>query len=616
MPDLLTVDFETYYDKDYSLSKLTTEEYIRDKRFQVIGVAVKRNTEPVEWFSGNPQDTMDFLHQYDWSGSTVLAHNTLFDGAILSWRCGIRPKGLVDTLGMSRAMFGVHVGHSLKALATRLGLGAKGTEVEQAIGLRRQDFSPAKLRKYGVYCCNDVELTYEAFLSLMRMGFPKDELRLIDLTLRMFTEPQLHLDYGRLVRHYKTVVDRKTELIASTDTDKKTLHSGPKFAELLRSLGVEPPTKISPATGKETYAFAKSDKAFKALEDHPNPDVQALVAARLGTKSTLEETRTQRFIGIAERGKLIPVPVRYYAAHTGRWGGADKINLQNLPSRGPNAKALKTCITAKEGYVIIDADSSQIEARTLAWWAEQDNITQAFANRDDVYKIMASDIYKVAIDEVDGPQRFVGKTTILGAGYGMGAVKFREQLRNFGVVVDLEEAQRIIDVYRKANNQITTLWRDAQGMIRQLTNGKQQAFGRSGVVLADAEAGGLRLPNGLVIYYPDLKAEQDEEGNVEYTFKSRNGRTKIYGGKVVENCCQALARLIIGYQMQLIAKRYRPALTVHDSIIVHVPEAEAPAAARYVADCMRTVPSWATGLPVDCEVEVGFRYGDGEEMKV
>jgi hypothetical protein len=338
---IITLDFETYYDQDYSLSKMTTESYIRDSRFEVIGVAVKVGSGPTNWFSGTREETLAFLSTYDWANSFALAHNTMFDGAIMSWQFGIKPKAWLDTLCMARALHGVEVGGSLKAIAERYGVGEKGTEVVAAKGKRRADFTVEDMTRYASYCVNDVELTRDVF-NIMGRGFPKGELKLIDLTLRMFIDPILDLDTGLLEMHLERIKDWKDQLLIDAGiTDKKELLSNSKFAELLKGFGVVPPMKISPTTGKETYAFAKTDEGFKALAEDEDIRVQALVAARLGNKSTLEETRTQRFIDISKRG-LLPVPIRYYAAHTGRWGGDDKINLQNLPSRGPNAKALKT----------------------------------------------------------------------------------------------------------------------------------------------------------------------------------------------------------------------------------------------------------------------------------
>lgn len=606
--DLITIDFETYYDRDYSLSKITTEEYIRSDLFEVIGVSVKINNQETEWASGTTEQIREWLQSnFEWERGYVLAHNTLFDGAILSWRFGISPRGWLDTLCMGRALHGVEVGGSLKALAERYKVGVKGTEVVNALGKRRKDFTDEELARYGDYCINDVELTYEIFTEMVKT-FPKQELRVIDQTLRMFTHPILELDGDMLQQHLIGIKQMKEDLLTSSGVDKAELMSNEKFAELLRSFGVEPPMKVSPATGKMTYAFAKNDEEFKALADHEDVRVQTLVAARLGTKSTLEETRTQRFIDISKRGNL-PVPIRYYAAHTGRFGGDDKINMQNLPSRGNNANKLKKAIIAPEGYTIIDADSAQIEARVLAWLAGQDDLVSAFAEGKDVYKKMASAIYGKPEFEITKDERFVGKTTILGAGYGMGAVKFQAQLKSMGVEVDVEEARRIIDIYRRTNDSVVRLWRQAQNALVNMSRGDPASLGRAAVLEVVPSESSIRLPSGLLMRYDDLKFDQTEKG-IEFHYKTRKGRTRIYGGKVIENVCQAIARCIIAEQMLKIGKRYKVVLTVHDAIAVCVPNAEVIPAKQYVEDWMRWVPEWATGLPVNCESGSGKSYGD------
>ena len=319
--DILTVDFETFYDRQYSLSKLTTEAYVNSYKFEAIGVAVKRNDEDTVWFSGPGHLLMEWMHDsFDWDNSLVVAHNAMFDGAILGWRFGIHPKAIVCTLSMARALHAVSVGGSLAALAEHYKLGAKGTEVHSALGKRRKDFSEAELEAYAGYCINDVELTYKLFKAMLPK-IPKPELKLIDMTIRMYTDPELRLDNGMLYAHLQDVRDQKDKLLEECGVDKKDLMSNPKFAAVLESLGVEPPMKLN-IKGKETYAFAKTDEGFKALAEHDDPRVQAMVAARLGTKSTLEETRTERFIEISERrGRfaVLPVPLLYYGARTGRW---------------------------------------------------------------------------------------------------------------------------------------------------------------------------------------------------------------------------------------------------------------------------------------------------------
>ena len=604
--NIITIDFETAYGGDLGFKTQTTEEYIRDPRFEVIGAAVQVNDGEPVWFSGTHQKMLDFLNKYDWKNSLALAHNAPFDGAILNWKFGMTPKGWLDTLSMGRALHGTQVGGSLAVLAQHYGIGVKGEQVKQYINYFRKTFTKEELADYGNYCKNDVKLTWDLF-GRMSVGFPKVELRLIDLTVRMFTEPVLQLDKGMLEHHLTIEKARKAELLAAFDKD--TLMSNPQFANLLVSFGVTPPMKKSPATGKQTFAFSKTDEEFKALLEHPDTRVQAVVAARLGTKSTIEETRTERFIGIASRGPM-PVPLRYYAAHTGRWGGDDKINLQNLQRTSP----LKNAIRAPYGDVIIDSDSSQIEARTLAWLAGQDDLVEAFDRGEDVYKIMASAIYGKAISAITKDERFVGKTTILGAGYGMGAAKFRAQLKTFGVEVPEDEAKRIIDTYRTTYPKITALWKAAANVLPAIISEQTTSFGRDGILKVDG-SDGILLPNGLRLKYPNLRQKVDEEsGKVELVYDTKKGKAvipnRIYGGKVIENVCQALARIVIGEQMLMIAKKYRVVMTVHDAVACIAPEAEAETAKEYVELCMRLRPSWAPELPLNCEAGYGKSYGD------
>lgn len=605
--DIITLDFETYYSQEFSLTKVTNEEYVRSEEFEVIGVSVQLNGGEPKWFTGTMEDTATFLKAYDWTNSLALAHNAAFDASILTWVFGIKPKGWLDTLSMGRALHGTEVGGSLAVLAQHYGVGVKGTEVIMAKGLHRKDFPADQLARYGEYCCNDTAMTYALFQK-MSVDFPPVELRLIDLTIRMFSEPSLYLDTRILNTHLRDVKEKKANLLSKMSIEKDQLMSNPQLAKILEDLGVDVPMKVSPANGKQTYAFSKTDEGFKALLEHENVLVQAIVAARLGVKSTIEETRTERFIGIAARGAL-PVPLRYYAAHTGRWGGDGQLNLQNVPRNSP----LKYSILAPAGYMMIDSDSSQIEARTLAWLAGQDDLVEAFAKGEDVYKIMAAAIYGKGVDEITKEERFVGKTTILGCGYGMGEIKFKAQLKTFGVDIDVAEAKRIIDTYRATYSKIPLLWKSTSKVLRAIMENTTAKLGCSDILSIEGRKG-VQLPNGLYLKYPNLRTIENTEGNAEVVYDIKKGKavisTRIYGGKVIENVCQALARIIIGEQMLQISKKYKVVMTVHDAIAVVVPEAEADTAKEYVEMCMRTRPKWALGLPLNCEAGYGKSYGD------
>ena len=920
MTHLVTCDLETFYSRDFSLSKSTTEEYVRSPQFETIGISLKLDDNPTVWV---PQPRVDkVLRKTDWSDKLVICQNTAFDGAILNWRYDVNPLLWIDIMGMSRALFPHERSHSLKSQAERMGVGVKGDTVAKAIGMRYKDFSELDLAVYGNYCCNDSDLTKLLFDKYMAMGFPKIELRLIDLTLRMFIDPVLVLDEPMLRKHLTEVQDRKQALmesvrdtmLATADPDyvhaifsdgmagiKKLLMSNDKFATLLRSYGVEPPTKISHTTGKVAYAFAKTDEGLKALQESTDERVQTIVAARLGNKSTLEETRTQRFIEMAQRGKF-PVPLRYYGAHSGRWSGQDSVNLQNLPSRGENAGRIKKSMLAPPGYVVIDCDSAQIEARTLAWLAGQADLVQAFENKEDVYTIMASQIYgipQIQVTQGSGSQRQVGKTVVLGCfgpdtlvltlrgwvhiihvqatdmvwdglrwvphagvvpqgekdvwtkhgvsatsdheiltergwaawsevcenpqtlrsartvasllslsgahinpqavglwggtlfanvhagglvsfyvrtlstvvalgvtlapklrrilngigsmrsyartklsahgystesphvfpdatiaaakplftteeeastymshgapigsrfsricyllkgttskvssligltwikdmsraifalwgvqptwqidvasaqcrlglqplkqkmqtydiayagphnrytvltsegpiivhncGYGVGHAKLKLFLKTMaGVDVTEDEAKRIINTYRNTYSRIPALWRSAEDALAALANGNGKQVDATGIIHA-IPGKGLSLPNGLFIQYPDLRKVFDENGKAKWLYTSKGVTTNIYGGKVVENFTQAVARCVVAEQMLKISQRYKVVLTVHDAVACIAKIEEAAEAKAYVEECMSWRPKWAQGLPLACESGIGASYGD------
>jgi len=487
--------------------------------------------------------------------------------------------------------------------------------VVNAVGKRRLDFSPADLDRYARYCRNDVDLTFALFGQLAQ-GFPESELDLIDMTLRMYTQPVLEIDDGLLTDRLNEIQEEKSKLLqglmaalgAETEEEvRKKLCSNPKFANVLKSFNVKPPTKISPRTGKETFAFAKNDVGFIKLTEHEDPMIQQLCAVRLGTKSTLEESRIERFIHIRGRNRgRLPIPLKYYGAHTGRWSGMDLVNLQNLPSRDKKKKTLKNSITAPDGYAVINCDSSQIEARVLAWLAGQTDVVQAFAEKRDIYCEDATKVYGRVITKADPVERFVGKTMRLGLGYGTGAAKLQHTLKTQPPGADLSEAEckRLVDAWRKANDKIVGLWGECDRALNQLMHGVKKGF-----ALGEHEAlwvmpEGIQLPNGLYIRYPNLRLE---DGKTVYD--SRKGPVNLWGGSVVENVVQALARIIVGEQMLKMRDTFRPVLTVHDAAVVIVPKKDVEEALDFVTKIMSTPPDWCADLPVACEAKWHESYG-------
>jgi len=608
MPNLITIDFETYYDKEYGLKKFTTEQYIRDEKFEVIGVAVK-DKGVTKWFTGTHAETKAFLDSYNMHEHFVLGHNMRFDAAILSWIFDIHPLGLFDTMSMAQILHGLKESVSLANLSQLYQLGEKGTEVLDALGKRRLDFTHNDLAKYGQYCINDVELTYELFTEL-KDKFTAPEMKLIDLTIRMFTEPKLELNKGLLLRHLHEVKEAKEKLLASVSVDKELLMSNPKFAELLIEQGVTPPTKISATTGKEAYAFAKTDEGFKELLEHDNPYVQALAAARIGNKSTIEETRTENFIQIANRGKL-PVPLKYAGAVVShRWSGVDGINLQNLP----RTSELRRAICAPKGYKLVASDLSNIELRLAYWFAQSHGKIQQIKDGIDLYKQSAADITGTPYDEVSKDLRFIFKVVNLSGIYGVGANKMHSILKQGGVEKDIQEVKNIVYAYRKANPELVEAWQDAGTMLESVRAGQHYTMGNGGIV-SSVPYEGMMKPNGMLLGLPNLRKLKTDTGE-SWAYDKLMGRTLIpeyiHPSKTFQRCIQSLARDIIAEQLIQVAKRYPVVMTVHDELVMLCKDNEVDECKAYVEKCMTTAPNWCSDLPLGCEVGVGDNYMDAK----
>jgi DNA polymerase I-like protein with 3'-5' exonuclease and polymerase domains len=621
----LTVDFETFYDGEYSLTKLTIEEYIRGAQFEVIGVSVKVDDQTTHWFSGDHASTAQWLAQFPWHTHRAIAHNGLFDFAILGWLFNIHPKEMFCTQAAARWLFGVNQRLSLGYLAEKMSLGIKGTERESAIGMRRADFSPQRLSEYGAYCRNDSELTYRLYLRLLP-HLPEQERHLLHWTMKAYTRPMLEVD-GPIVRNeLYAFYEKRSGLLDRLGVTLEQLRSDGQMADLLRQLGVEPPVKPSPTrknpdgTPVQAYAFSKQDLEFSDLLEHENDDVAMLVEARLGMKTSLVESRLKRFSGIAERG-LLPVPLDFAGAtNTRRWSGRDSINLQNLPRNPKGGKSpLRQAIRAPADHWLMSSDLSQIELRINAWQSGATGILDLLRTGGDVYSVMASRIFGFAVDKHMHPsERFVGKTAVLGCGYQCGAAKFHHMLqvdsRRYNIPLaddSLDFAQRVVDTYRAANPEIVALWRAAQQAIPLIAAKVDTQIGpypvRNGRVL---------LPDGVYLYYPNLRQRVNPETDkLEWVYDRikdyRKTTSTLYGGKLVENITQAVAALPMKRALLRIDEHFPVVGTVHDELLVLVPRNyDVDAVSQWVSTQMRVAPEWAPDIPLDCETHYGGTYAD------
>jgi DNA polymerase len=534
----------------------------------------------------------------------LVCQNTLFDGLILEHHYGIVPRRYGDTMMLSQVFVKpFQRSISLKEAAKFLNLGEKGDEVYNTKGKWLDDFTPAELRRFMDYCVNDVELTHALYHTLAPR-FPVSEHHVMDLTLRMFMQPRLKLDPTVLAEHLNSVRQRKEHLLNNLPMGltKDDLMSNPKLAAALEALGVEPPVKTSPTTGKLTYAFAKNDPGFKQMvEDYADDEqVTAVLMARTGVKSTIEETRTERLLDIANRTGKFRVPLRYYGAHTGRYGGMEKINAQNLPR--VDKSRMRYGVVAPKGHVIVAADLAQIEARLTAWLAQQLDLLEQFRQGRDVYSEFATRVYNRPITKENKVERFVGKTSILGLGFGMGPPKFRATLAKDDIRIELTESVRVVSAYRNTYYRIPLMWKYLDECLNVMTGGGKQYL--RCVMLARKA---VILPNGMPLIYHDLS------NNGSGWAYSHGGITKtLWGGKMAENIVQALARIIIMEQMLAIYKelKLRPVLQVHDELVYVIPKPDAPAASDTMGQIMSMPPEWAPDLPVAVEINSGHSYGE------
>ena len=605
--DIITLDFETFYGIGYTLSSMTTEAYVRDPRFDTILVAVKVGKGYTKWFSGTVKQTGAWLRQFDIPNNALLCHNMSFDGLILQHHYGIVPKLYLDTRLMGQAIVKPWTGSaSLKSCLEHANIGfTKGDEVTNMFGRPRASLSKAELEKYASYCCNDTDST-SALFQAWKDDFPREELAVIDLTLRMYLEPQFELDVELLAEHLQEVIAKKEAMLArvSTMVTQDQLMSNKQFAEVLVGLGCDPPMKTSPTTGQPTYAFAKTDSAWKDFVEENSSDelITALCSARTGIKSTLEETRSTRLLEMGRISKVLRVPLLYYAAHTGRYGGTEKINLQNLPQ--PHKSKIRFALRAPAGSVVLGADLSQIEARLTAWLAGETALLGAFRDGRDVYSEFATRLYGRTITRADKRERFLAKTAVLGLQYGMGAVKYIGTCRaQENIKVDLSEATKVVGVYRDTYPHIPNLWKALDRMLDVMA--EPGGVAKLGPLTFRHQC--VELPNGMFLRYPHL--EKTHEG-YQYLF-GRELRS-IWGGKLLENIIQALATIVIKEKMLTIRRKLglRPALQVHDELDYIVRLDRVADVVEAIRKIMAAPSTWCPDAPIDVEIHYGKNFGE------
>lgn len=613
--NIITLDFETFFSDDYTLKKLSTEEYVRDPRFEAHGCAIRLNEYPdakcqqTLWYD---QPLKDCLWQIDWENTGLISWHAQFDAFILSHHYNIKPKFIFCPMSMARMLIGNHISVSLDSVRSLFGLAPKSTPYNLFKGKHWHELTSFEQRQVAEGACDEVESIWKIFNwlatgshpALKGRKFPKEEYELVDMTVRMFTEPTLVGDVNKLAEVWEKENALRQQRNDSLGVTSSVLGSSSEFISLLEAEGVE----IEYKEGKNgpIPAFAKTDDFMRELLDHENGRVQRLAEARLGIKSTGLQTRAETLGFMSNRGRLC-VYLRYCGAHTTRWSGGDGSNFQNF-KRGSD---IRKAICAPPGYLLAPIDLSQIECRILNYLAGQNDVIENFRLGRDPYVGIASEFYGRNITKADAAERGTGKQAELSCGYGCGAPKFRAtaKLGIYGppVELDIGEAERFVQTYRKSHPFVTRYWSEAGRILGHLYGGGCLDWGPMQI-----KDKCVYLPNGAMIIYETLEWHQGEDEHF-WRFRTRKGWAKMYGAKLVENVVQALATGASSVMSQGAARirrlGYRIASMSHDEVLVLIPKDGREQ--EHLATCvneMKRTPDWLPGIPLDAEGSMSERY--------
>lgn len=648
---IVTLDFETFWSQDYSLSKMTPLEYVMDERFEIISCAVKFDHYPTDVLFGD--EVQRSFAKINWSDTYVIGHNmSAFDCYVMAYRLGIVPKMWGCTLAMARPIHSKTTGLGLAKLVAHYAeeLRAMGISpvknnavLMQTRGRRLEDFTPAEIEAMRTYNGDDTEQCYGLF-KILRRHFTPAELWQIDALVRMRTEPVFTLNRPMLEVAASIERDRKyaaqlelakmlgidrSEPAKAVEQVRAELASAPKFASLLESRGVEVPMKEGkPGPNGEKRmipALAKTDEEFIELQEHEDRVVATAALLRLDVKSTLLETRIQKFLTAHDlAGGRLPMPLRYCGADTTGRDSGEEYNPQNLPRIDPDkpkvSDSLRNSLEAPPGYVVMVADQSGIELRVNHFLWKVPSSMELYAGnpaKADLYRAFASKYYGKGPEHISKPERQFGKVCQLGLGFGSGAKTFRRVARNMGGIrLSLDEAQSAVDTWRAEYPEIAkTGWRSCAEGILAIVDGREIAVDPWGLVHTCSE--GFVLPSGRLIRYPELREEEDgewDDGRPKYTWfygATKQTKARITGPKADENIVQALARdSIFDVAIEFFKLTgLRPALRVHDELIYVVPERDAERLLNLLQSLLRTPPKWWPQLVVWSEGSFAKSYG-------
>lgn len=693
MPEstLIVIDFETYWDsKTYTLSKMGPIEYVRNEKFtpQLCAFTLSNGSCCVDCSVVEHERLRTTFENLDTHDVAWCGHNMHgFDSLILSEFFDFHPQKIYDTIAMMRWTGLSRVcRESHAALTEFLGNGHKaaGTVVSD----HKQwpdDFTPEERMFFIQYCKDDAGQCYQNAQDMLPYMTP-DALRFMSITARMATEPSFVLDEDLLLEYLSDLdnaADKARQELMSmfsfkTNADMlAALRSADKFASMLRSLGIEPPLKESAAKTKTkreklqlaanagvpgaaeelenmqpvmTYAFSKTDVDFVLMQDHPDPRVALLVRTRLQLNSSIDRSRAETLLKFARMHKPLPIMLGAWLAHTGRYSAGasadagtktDKLQFQNLSKRDPSKRKLRQAIKVPKGKVVVACDSSQIEARGLAFVANEVGLLTQFREGRDPYSELAETIFGVPWQDIKAGAksgdktmemyRNTGKTGILSCGYSVGHHKYSNTLLRQGIHLheDLDRHHELAryahGIYRAAHPNIVAFWKTAENVLEAMLRGESGTFGGPnndiytfGIMpvgpRTDLCVPSVRFPSGYILRYPGLRAERNDRGKWQFLYDTYKGASKIpthiYGGAFTNNLVQGLSFVdVIMYQgCRMDEAGIKLACNIHDAWASVVPEEQGDYVKQQMLHYMSIVPPALNGLPVACEAKIGTTF--------
>jgi DNA polymerase len=601
---IIVVDFETYFDTaiKYDLKNISMTEYINDPRFEIFGLGVMLDGESC-WI---PKDkVLTFLHAHDWSKYRIIGHNIKFDGAILSWKYGVKPLEWVDTKALAMAVLGSTIpSFSLKKLAEHLNLPAKGELNIDGKKILTAD----EEKELAEYCLRDVEITQKLYEKLM-ISFPPKELDIMDWTIRAFVEPKLVIN-KKLARQIVISINTRKELVLNnTAINKKVFASNQQFAEYLKSLGYELPMKKNPK-GVLIPALAMGDPEFLAMCNSSDEKLKQICLVRKEVKKTMEVKRAEK---LQKLGDLYPFDIVFSGAtQTHRFSGGS--GAGGNPQNFPKDSDLRACLEAPEGYRLFVGDFKSIELRILAFLSRDKGLMDAIINGEDIYAGFASKIFQRLITKTDEKERQFGKAAILGLGYNMGVKKFAQTVALQDLKMPGELVKQTVYLFRNTYKAIPRFWDLCGLVIKIMTNQNLFVSPFPSLNFIKVANNTIILPSGLEVRFPNLRKEDDEWIYDKYSSKvTVADKVKLYGGKLAENICQALAGEVCKESIRrLLNNKYPPVGQVHDELLVLSPMSETGYFSEILKKAMTNRLPWWPELILETEIGEGKNWKDAK----